>query len=63
MKMFEVDEVSAELDTRLEAAGINPNAPDVARIKTIISGYFAERTAEVLTKVQEVLKTFGNGAQ
>ena len=63
MKMFEVDEVSTELDERLEEAGIDPNDPTVTRIKTIVSAYFAERTAEVLTKVQEVLKTFGNGTQ
>jgi hypothetical protein len=30
-------------------------------VKTIISGYFAERTAEVLTRVREVLDKFGPG--
>jgi hypothetical protein len=63
MKMFEADEVSADLDARLEAAGIDPNDAEVQKIKTVVSGYFAERTAEVLTKVQDVLKTFGNGTQ
>ena len=63
MKMFEVDEVSADLDARLEEAGLDPDDPKVAKIKTVVSAYFAERTAEVLSKVQEVLKTFGNGAQ
>ena len=63
MKMFEADEVSADLDARLEAADIDPNDPKVNKIKTVVSAYFAERTAEVLTKVQDVLKTFGNGAQ
>jgi hypothetical protein len=63
MKMFEADEVSADLDARLEAAGIDPADPRVQKIKTVISAYFAERTADVLTKVQDVLKTFGNGAQ
>ncbi len=36
---------------------------EVQKIKTVVSAYFAERTAEVLTKVQDVLKTFGNGTQ
>ena len=63
MKMFEADEVSADLDTRLEAAGIDPNDAEVQKIKTVVSAYFAERTAEVLTKVQDVLRTFGNGTQ
>jgi hypothetical protein len=63
MKMFEADEVSADLDARLEAAGIDPSDPKVGKIKTVVSAYFAERTAEVLTKVQDVLKTFGNGTQ
>ena len=63
MKMFEADEVSADLDARLEAAGIDPTDAKVQKVKTVVSAYFAERTAEVLTKVQDVLKTFGNGAQ
>jgi hypothetical protein len=63
MKMFEADEVSADLDARLEAAGIDPSDSEVQKIKTVVSAYFAERTAEVLTKVQDVLKTFGNGTQ
>jgi hypothetical protein len=63
MKMFEADEVSADLDARLEAAGIDPTDVHVQKVKTVVSAYFAERTAEVLAKVQDVLKTFGNGAQ
>jgi hypothetical protein len=59
MKMFEEAEVSSDLDARLRAAGVDPDSADVQKIKTIVSGYFAERTAEVLTKVREVLDKFG----
>jgi hypothetical protein len=55
MTMFEAAEVSADLDARLQAAGIDPSDPRVQTIKTIVSGYYAERTSEVLTKVNEVL--------
>lgn len=55
MTMFEAAEVAAELDARLEAAGVDPTDPRVQTIKTIVSGYYAERTSEVLTKVNEVL--------
>jgi hypothetical protein len=61
MQMFEQAEVSAELDARLEASGLDPADPTVQAIKTVISAYFAERTAEVLTKVRELLDKFGNG--
>jgi hypothetical protein len=33
----------------------------VQSVKTIVSGYYAERTAEVLTRVREVLDKFGPG--
>jgi hypothetical protein len=58
MNMFEQSEVAAELGTRLKAAGFDPEDPTVQAINTIVSGYFAERTAEVLTKVREVLDKF-----
>ncbi|MDB5601142.1 MAG: hypothetical protein JWN71_3186 [Xanthobacteraceae bacterium] len=59
MQMFEQSEVSAELEKRLRAAGLDPADPTVQAVNTIVSGYFAERTAEVLTKVREVLDKVG----
>lgn len=56
--MFEQTEVSAELDARLMMAGLDPSDPTVQAIKSAVSGYFAERTVEVLTKVQQVLDRF-----
>ncbi|MBV9261532.1 MAG: hypothetical protein JO205_09185 [Pseudolabrys sp.] len=63
VKMFEEGEVHADLDARLVAAGIDPTDTTVRAVKRIVSTYFAERTADVLSKVNEALKTFGNGAQ
>jgi hypothetical protein len=62
MLMFERNEVSAELGVRLRAAGFDPDDPTVKAINTIVSSYFAERTAEVLTKVREVLDKVGKDA-
>ena len=59
MKMFSEAEVSADLDARLTAAGVDPSDAIVQTVKTIVSGYYAERTAEVLTRVREVLDRFG----
>ncbi len=59
MRMFGEAEVSADLDERLRAAGVDPSDAIVQQVKTIVSGYYAERTAEVLTKVREVLDRFG----
>lgn len=59
MHMFERDAVSAELGSRLRAAGFDPADPTVQAINNIVSGYFAERTAEVLTRVREVLDKAG----
>ena len=59
MKMFSETEVSADLDARLTAAGVDPSDAVVQTVKTIVSGYYAERTAEVLTRVREVLDRFG----
>jgi len=61
MKMFEEAEVSADLDARLKAAGLDPSDALVQKVKTIVSGYYAERTAEVLMKVRDVLDKFGAG--
>ena len=61
MKMFEEAEVSADLDARLKAAGLDPSDALVQKVKTIVSGYYAERTAEVLMKARDVLDKFGAG--
>jgi hypothetical protein len=59
MKMFEEAEVSSDLDERLRAVGVDPSDTVVQKVKTIVSAYYAERTAEVLSKVREVLDRFG----
>ena len=61
MKMFAEEEVSADLHARLRAAGVDPSDALVQTVTTIVSAYYAERTAEVLTKVREVLDKFGAG--
>jgi hypothetical protein len=61
MKTFDEQTVSADLDARLTSAGLDPADVKVQAIKTIVSGYYAERTAEVLTRVREVLDKFGGG--
>ena len=53
--LFERAEVTAALEGRLKAAGLDPADPLVEVITGIVSAYFAERTAEVLTKVRDVL--------
>jgi len=55
MDMFEGPAVRAELEMRLKAAGLDPADPNVGAITAVVSKYFAERTAEVLAKVNEVL--------
>jgi hypothetical protein len=55
MQLFEQKEVQAEIDKRLRAAGLDPSDPQVEAITSIVSRYFAERTAEVLARVNEVL--------
>ena len=57
--MFEQSEVAAELDARLSAAGLDPLDATVQTIKMVVSRYYAERTAEVLSKVRDVLDKFG----
>ncbi len=53
--MFERDEVLQALHNRLVAAGINPLDPKVQSICEIVNAFYAERTREVLQKMQEVL--------
>ena len=55
MDLFEQQKITAELDERLRAAGIDASDARVKEITVVISKYFAERTAQVLERVQEVL--------
>ena len=54
-KMFEKDEVLKELHGRLVAAGINPLDPKVQAISEVVNAFYAEKTREVLQKMQDVL--------
>ena len=54
--MFEKSEMDAELHARLKAAGLNPLDPAVRAINDVVSAYYAEKTAKVLSQVQEVLR-------
>lgn len=53
--MFERDEVLRELHGRLVAAGINPLDPKVQTICTVVNAFYAEKTRDVLQKMQDVL--------
>jgi hypothetical protein len=53
--MFERDEVLQELHGRLKAAGINPLDPKVQAMCEIVNAFYAEKTREVLEKMQAVL--------
>jgi hypothetical protein len=53
--MFEKDEVLKELHVRLVAAGINPLDPKVQAISEVVNAFYAEKTREVLQKMQDVL--------
>ncbi len=53
--MFERDEVLQALHNRLVAAGINSLDPKVQTICDVVNAFYAERTREVLQKMQEVL--------
>ncbi len=53
--MFERDEVLQTLHNRFIAAGINPLDPKVQAICEIVNAFYAERTREVLQRMQEVL--------
>jgi len=59
--MFERDEVTEELGRRLKAAGLEPADPAVQAITGIVSQYFAERTAQVLSQVRAVLDKIDTG--
>jgi ethanolamine ammonia-lyase large subunit len=53
--MFEYDEVLQGLHGRLVAAGINPLDPKVQAICDVVNAFYAEKTREVLEKMQAVL--------
>ena len=53
--MFDKADVAQELHARLKAAGINPLDPQVQTINVIVSAYYAEKTSQVLQRVQAVL--------
>jgi hypothetical protein len=53
--MFDRDEVLQDLHGRLKAAGINPLDPKVRTICEIVNAFYAEKTREVLEKMQAVL--------
>lgn len=53
--MFERDEVLQDLHNRLVAAGINPLDPKVQAICEVVNAFYAEKTREVLEKMQAVL--------
>jgi hypothetical protein len=53
--MFERDEVLQDLYGRLEAAGIHPSDPKVQAICEVVNAFYAEKTREVLEKMQAVL--------
>jgi len=53
--MFDKDEVLKELHGRLVAAGINPLDPKVQAISEVVNAFYAEKTRDVLQKVQQVL--------
>ena len=53
--MFERDEVLQDLHGRLKSAGINPLDPKVQTICEIVNVFYAEKTREVLEKMQAVL--------
>ena len=44
-----------ELHARLTAAGINPLDPEVQAICTVVNAFYAEKTREVLQRMQDVL--------
>ena len=53
--MFERDEVLQDLHGRLVSACINPLDPKVQAICEIVNAFYAEKTREVLEKMQAVL--------
>ena len=59
--MFEKDEVLQSLHARLVAAGLNPLDPKVQSICEVVNAFYAERTREVLQRMQEVLSKIETG--
>jgi hypothetical protein len=53
--MFERDEVLHDLHGRLKAAGLNPLDPQVQTICEVVNAFYAEKTRDVLEKMQAVL--------
>jgi hypothetical protein len=53
--MFERDEVLQELHGRLLSAGIDPRDPQVQAICAVVNVFYAEKTREVLERMQQVL--------
>ncbi len=53
--MFERDEVLQDLHGRLKAAGASPLDPRVQAVCEIVNAFYAEKTREVLEKMQAVL--------
>jgi hypothetical protein len=53
--MFEKDDVLRELHDRLMAAGIDPLDPKVRAISEVVNAFYAEKTREVLERMQAVL--------
>jgi len=53
--MFEKDEVLNELHARLVAAGVNPLDPKVQAVSEVVNAFYAEKTRDVLQKMQDVL--------
>jgi hypothetical protein len=53
--MFERDEVLRDLHVRLTSVGINPLDPKVQAICEVVNAFYAEKTREVLEKMQAVL--------
>jgi hypothetical protein len=53
--MFGRDEVLQDLHGRLVTAGINPLDPQVQAICETVNAFYAEKTREVLEKMQAVL--------
>jgi hypothetical protein len=53
--MFERDEVLQELHGRLLSVGIDPFDPKVQAISEVVNAFYAEKTREVLEKMQAAL--------
>jgi len=53
--MFERDEVLQELHGRLLSAGISPRDPKVQTICDVVNAFYAEKTRQVLERMQAVL--------